>query len=664
MSQQLIYMNVGIVIITIIAFIFFTQRAKLKASGQFEVKRKRKIHNRFALYYNNVLIRNRFRRIVQMYSSLSCYDSDTMKEQSVQLFERSIITAACMPLGALLFMRDVTITMLTVAIAYVYYNSTIEKSIDKVYVDVMKECSFAIQSMSDKYRGCDNIATAVLSADKGKLLQMPLNSIYEILTDVEGEERLYEFQKMYPVRILKTLGNVCYIVNEGGDTKLKGGQSAFVQDLSALRQECDAEVRRLEKTRIAFKSLANLSLAGLFILPVEYLYLSSKIPGTVLLLKGMYGMVVQALLLIATIVAYYIISIINRPTVVNQVDKVQVIDDFSKRKRVKRFIADIIPKKYKSRVKLNLLIKDSISSKDLCYIYTCKVLFSIAAFVITFVVVILFTVTARYNVYNNYGSLGFIPQTNMTEREHVGIVRVDNQLMGLEEKDFVKMAEEDLAKLYKGNISGLSDLDALNHADRITTKRNTYTSLTFHWWFVLLAYAGALVAWRLPEMSLMLRKKLVEYEATEDIMQMQTMMIVLSNTKMDVLRALYWLEKQSTIHAAPLRFAYHEYTSDPIGALDRLEACSANLDFKRLVHKLKSSVYTLSLQDSFADVYLDKQQSLSMREMLQGETLESKKNWAKMIAVVPPAISLIGAFILPILILGIKELSDSLSLYQ
>jgi hypothetical protein len=669
MSKELIIMNLGIVVATIIAFIFFTGREKLKQSGQYELQRKRKLHNRFTIYHNNVFLRTRFRRIVQMYASLSCYDQDTVKMQSVQLFERSLATALLMPAVVLVTMKDVTVTILVACIGYIYYNTTIEKEIDKIYVNVMKECSFSIQSMSDQYRGTDNVAMSVLNCDKGKLLAMPLNSIYEILTSVDGEERLYQFQRTYPVRILKTLGNVCYIVHEDGDTKTANGDSSFNQDLTALRQECDAEIRRLEKTRIAFKSLAVLSLVGIIIMPIEYLWLTQQIPGTILLIKGMYGMVVQAILILATIIAYYVISVINRPSVVNQIDKVQWIDNLGKRKQVKDFIKNVIPKKYKTRVKLNLLVKDSISSKDMYYIYTSKCVFSVIAFIATFIVICVFTVTARSNIKTNYGSLGFIPSAETTEREYLGVVRTDDYIMSLDEEEWEELTSREdgdmaIAKLYQGNISGLSEWDALNHADRIKTKYETYQNLTFHWWFFLIAYAAALVAWRIPEISLKLRKKLVEYEATEDILQMQTMMIVLSNTKMDVLRALYWLEKQSTIHSAPLLYAYHEYTSDPEGALDRLAASSANLDFKRLVHKLKSAVYTLSLHDSFADVFLDKQQSLAMREMLQGEALESKKNWAKMIAIVPPAISLIGFFILPILILGIQELTDSLSMYM
>lgn len=173
-------------------------------------------------------------------------------------------------------------------------------------------------------------------------------------------------------------------------------------------------------------------------------------------------------------------------------------------------------------------------------------------------------------------------------------------------------------------------------------------------------YAAGIVAWHAPEVSLRMRKKLVLYEAANDVSQLQTMMIVLSETKMDVYNALIWLEKQSTVHKAAIRRCHYSYIADPMKALEELERMSPINDFKRILRKLKSSVYTLSLKDAFSDMSLDKAQSLTLREMLRNEELEQRKNSAKLIAVAPAAIALIGCFIGPVLILGITEMMDTM----
>lgn len=660
-TTQLILLNITWPIITIFAVIYFVNRDKLKRSGKELLERRRKIHNRYVFLYNNVFTRKRFRRIVEQYSTLACYNKDLVKEKSVTLFTRSLAIAISMPVLALIFLKDVIFAILTALVGYIYYDITVDKEIDKVYTEIIKEISMCIASIRERYMECENIPTAILLSDKGKHLEQPIKQLYDMLTDVEPEERLHEFCRTSPIRLLKTLAITCYIVNENGDSRKPGGMSCFSEELTTLRQEADTEIRRLTKTKIAFKSLPLVTLIGLACTPIADGFLLGQIPGTALLVKGLYGSIEKALLIVATIVIYYIISILNKPSVVNQVDKVLIIDNLCSKKKVRDWLANIIPKAYKKRYKLDLLMKDSISSKNLNYIYLSKVIYSVSLFIITLIVLMCFVFTARSALWNNHTSLSFIPDTIvMTEKMKMQLTELDEYYMTQPRK----LSEEETLAIVKGRLRGLNELDYTSQVDRLSKKWDKYYALSFKWYFVLIAYGAAIIGWYIPNISLMLRRMLVQYESSEDVMQLQTLAIVLSNTKMDVLKALYWLEKQSTIHKAPLRFAYHEYTSDPELALDRLFSSVANKDFKRLVSKLKSAVYNVSLEDAFSDMVLDKEQSLRLREMLQDEALESKKQWAKLLASAPLMIMLVGGFVGPILILGLTDLMKMLGTLQ
>ena len=161
-------------------------------------------------------------------------------------------------------------------------------------------------------------------------------------------------------------------------------------------------------------------------------------------------------------------------------------------------------------------------------------------------------------------------------------------------------------------------------------------------------------------MVLQLRKTLIQFEAVEDIMQLQTMAIILSATDMDAFKGIYWMEKQSAIHKEIIRYCYHEYTADPIQALDNLKKKTDNIEFHKIINKFKSASLTLSLGDAFNDMKMDKTQAMYMRDAKQAENLESKKQNAKLICVVPGGLALIGLFVLPIIILGFTQLTGSL----
>ena len=140
-------MNLGIVVATVIAFLYFTAKAKAKTNRDYAMKQKKKLHVRFVAYYNNILIRGPFRRITEMYASLSCYDSDNVKEQSVQLFERNVAIMILIPIVSFIVMRDALITVLMGFMGYVYYESVIEEENDKIYVKLMQECSMTVSSV-------------------------------------------------------------------------------------------------------------------------------------------------------------------------------------------------------------------------------------------------------------------------------------------------------------------------------------------------------------------------------------------------------------------------------------------------------------------------------------------------------------------------------------
>lgn len=663
MSNSIIYMNIGLIVATIIAFVFFTGRAKAKASKDYALKQKRKLHIRFTNYYNNLIVRGPFRRIVEMYASLSCYDSDSVKEESVKLFERNVGIMLLLPVVSFIVMKDTLIFVLMAFMGYVYYQSVIEKENDKIYVKLMEECSMTISSVREKYLETDNIPLAILYAEKSKYLETPMNNIYRILTDTDGAQRLESFQRSYPVPIIKTFANTCYIVNENGANKRSDGSDSFSNDMTILRQECDSEIRRLTKQKIAFNSLQLLSLAGLIIMPAFEWYLLTQIPGTASLLKGFYGVAVHVAIMITTMYSYWYISTSCRPSVVNQIDKIGFIDNLSKNKNVSNFVKNIQTKKFKRTLKLNELINNSLSAKDIKYIYTAKPIFAVGGFIGAFIILLFGTITVRDSFYNNYNSLSFIPQTT-TETQHNQIVRMDNDFLELSYKEYLEYDDELLQSYVKGRITGLADSDAVEQAKRLRTKYENYHNAHYQWWWWIVCYGVAIICWYIPEFSLITRKKLVQYEATNDVSQLQTMMIVLSETKMDVYKAICWLERQSTVHKAAIRACHFSYIADPLKALDKLEKSSPINDFKRLLRKLKSSVYTLSLQDAFSDMQLDKAQTLTITEMLRNEELDQRKNSAKLIAVAPAALALVGCFIGPVLILGVSEMIDTLTNLQ
>lgn len=654
--KLLIIANVIIWVGAIAAFPVLLARNKAKAAGKLDVVKQQKIHNKFIKYRTNVFTRARFREIERIYATFACYDVNQIESECVKVFEGAVKASVAIPIIAGLAMRDILMFALACLVGYIYYNISVSKASDKINEKIHTELAVCVQSIRDKYKECDNIPKAVLDCDKGTMLERPITEIYEILTDKQGQERLDRFCALSPIRLIKTLATCCFIVNETGDHSDATTDSSFAEDLINIRQEVDAEVRRLFNIRIAFKSLPIIALLGIFIMPIEEWYLLNQIPGTSKLIKGTYGMILKVLIVVITAVAYYAISIIMRPSVVAESDRGKFIDQQLLNRKFKQFIKDLLPKDQKTIDKVMGKINGALSQKDMYYVYASKVFYGALGFCFTFVFTVLFVILTRSYMYHNYKPLNFTAQTPMKEELYLQVVAMDAEYMEYDEP----LEDEELLKFCKGRLRGLKELELMTQRDRLAEKYRIYKGMVWTWKWGLLPIIASIVCWFIPEFVLMFRKSLVQYEATEDVMQLQTMAIILSATDMDVFKGLFWMEKQSSVHKEIIRYCYHEYTSDPLGALDNLKEKTDNVEFRKIINKFKSASVRLSLADAFYDMKFDKQQAMYMRDAKQAENLESKKQNAKLACVVPGGLALIGLFVLPIIILGFTQLTSSL----
>jgi hypothetical protein len=178
---------------------------------------------------------------------------------------------------------------------------------------------------------------------------------------------------------------------------------------------------------------------------------------------------------------------------------------------------------------------------------------------------------------------------------------------------------------------------------------------------LLIVYAGVLIAANLPRVMLMFRRWLLTTETEEDVLQMQTIIAILMNTPIDTLETLEWLARQSKIHKSALIDCYHEYPSDPEVALGRLKANSSSAEFARICDKLMLTIHQVALRDAFSDLVSERAHVLRIREITQEKILMRKRGIAGVLSMAPLAVLAVLHLLVPIGILGFRELSDAMA---
>lgn len=652
-QQQIIAIWVGCLLGGLALIPYFLRKAKRKASGATEKFSIIKVEKKYQRYSTNFLTRKRFNTIIKSYQALSCMTEPQVKNKSVKIFEKAIKVSTAIPVFLLITTRDPIVALLGVLISLVYYTITVEKDIDEMYRVIVKEVSELVQSISLNYMEYNNIPRSVLEGDRGEYLAIIVDEMYSILTDVNSKKRLNDFIAKSPLKLLCELVEICQITNDHGDSFNDRGESKFIEQLGVIEKEVNLEIRTLHIQKMKFNMLDKVALAGIILMPIVDWYLLDQIPGTAIIVKGVMGLSIKVFIMLLTIAAYYVISTINKKSVVSSTDFSEMVYQISQEKRCKKFIDTIKPKAYKNVIKVEATLEESLSSHTVDTFYAAKAFYMAFMAVLGLVLAIAFVFTAKAAIYNNTGTLSFIPIL-VEKRVQEDIDIMDGIYMKMDEKP----RGDDLLNFVEDSVRNLNMLDIQDQAKRLQKKWDTYTSIQFQWYYIIVIYLMGVVGWFIPNLQIKLRKFMVKFEAEDDASQLQTVMITLAGTGLSVYEVLHRLLDLSTIHKSSISYACQTFVRDPEFSLDILSENSRVPEFKRMCTKLKKAIYNLPIQDAFRNIVVEKEQSLALKEMDAVNMVNKKANLANLLAAAPVACVLILQTLLPLMILGFSQILD------
>ena len=630
-----------------------TKRKKNKALAA--KKHKLDVAKRFKYLNDNFLTRNTFRRVYSQLANLSIYSVEEVMELAVKYYTTALGMSILVIMVVAIAFRDITATLLGCVFAAVLFNVVIMKRIDATHFAVVKEFSSTLSSIRETYTIVGNIPDAIAECRTGKLLPKALDRIYLILTATDAEDRLEEFYRTVPFPMLQTLAGVCYVLNDAGDEVNERGISAFKNAITLLKNEADLEVRKLTQQKLMFSFLEYLPLLPLPFVGVLEWFLTTYLPGTAVILNGMLGYISQTVIILLALLAYWYITNVTSPNAVRHDDRSRLVDAFLYWKPFnEKILPNILPKKAKTKAKLEKELKGALSNKDVPYIYASKVLAAGTTFIATVFLLTCFTFMARGFVYDNIKAASFLAGGDMTVEEANKRHEMDNEVLSWSYKPSTSTLVSN--NFIKGYFPDMAEMQIQEEANRIIAKYNSYHSLGFHWWFVLVAELLAVFAWFAPGIMLDLRKKLVMAEEEEDVLQLQTMLAILRYTNLETMATLYWLSRQSQIHKSAITYAYHEYPSDPELSIERLRDKSNLPEFKQICERLLSTVSNVTLKEAFSDLEAERDHMLRIREMVQQQAIQKKRRQCSPISRAPLMAMVVGHFLVPIVLLAFNEI--------
>lgn len=629
---------------------------KTKEQKEFEqARRYRKLYNFLSRFFiTQFYIEGIYRKL----ANLSIYKKDELNELSVKFFVISWGGGLGLIVAGILLFNDVLNVIIVATFGFLLTNVIIDKQLDRMNEKVIKATSVLLSSIRQEYLRTGSVVEAITDAPCPKILKKPMDEIASILTSADSELKFEEFSSSTPYRVLQTLASICYHINNEGDTEDQFGQSNFVQALTILMSDVNAELQKIDYRKKRFGKIEYLPLLPIFgITPIET-YFMSIMPGTALIYMGPIGYLTKTITVLSSMICYLIVSRINADLPVKQDDRSDMIMRFLKKPAFRRLIKDIAPKN-KARFKVQRNLKLALSRMTVEEFYAKKLISGALAFILAVVTIFSTTSLGREFIRTSTQELSLVATQDKTGFQEQAIRNLDNEYFANRELyDTNQVAMNDLIKKH---LPSLTDLQVQDQIKRLQNKARTLENAYFKWWFFWVAVLVGLIGWYAPNLMLSIRKILIQTEEEEDFLQIQTLVSILMNTNIDTLDLLYQLSQQSRIHKEMFLYAFHGYPSNPELELARLKSKTPIIQFKQFLSKLELTISDLSLKEAFGDLLIEREHMVRMRESSTRHSINRRRSIASPLSMIPLGALVIGVFLIPIGILGYNEFMNALN---
>ena len=644
-----------IVLVAILgAGIFIVLNSRRTAKDQ-EVSKIKMYLKMYTFLTNFFLTQGKMLKITAQISALSIYSRNEIQMLATKYMIISTSVSTGMIIATMFLFKDVISILISVTFALVINNILIDKQIEKVTTEVYKALKHTLSAIRQEYMRLESVPEAIAEADIHPLLRKPFDEIYTILTSANGELKLLRFYEANPFRAIQTFAGICFNINNSGDEKDSYGQSNYVNALTMLTTDVNAEIQRLVTMKAKFGIIEYLPIVPIFAINLIESYFISIMPGTAMIYKGMLGYLGRVLTMLSSIGAYSIITSISSINPIKEDDRSPISNRLLENNQFKQFIFDISPKNHKKR-KLENRLKLALSRKSVMHVYTDKVIWSIGTFIAAILITISIVSLGRDFTMNSTQQLSLVASDEMDGFSKQQILELDYSYFNRE----VEWTDEEFMLNVKAAMPSLTDLQAIDQVKRIKDKEKALHRAYFHWYYMVIVIAVTCLVWQVPNALLMLRRSLVRTEAEEDFLQLQTLMAILMNTEIDTLESLWQMTQHSRIHKNMLMYAYHSYPSDPEKEIVRLQSKTPIIEFKRFIGKLLLTISDLSLDEAYGDLKIERDHMIRVREIATMEAINKRRALAGPVSLAPLGFLVLFELLIPLGYLGIQEFMGAL----
>lgn len=649
-----IYTAVAYIVLVMTIFLIYMavqkRRAKkININKKLNSRGKNKFYFLYRLFKVIPFVNKIFYKVIKNTESVYPADQMSIYKEATKTMMKSMGLAGVAIL-ATLFMADGDLWYLMMGImaAVVLFHYSITSTFQKMEYKLLEQMVLFLSVIRHHYRRSYIVEDAV----EDTLDEIPyeiglhITKIHEILISPILEEKTEEYTSTAPNRFLLLLLSICTSSKEYGN-----GDDAFLDSLSHLKEEVNAELLHQRGIKDAFAILNGICLCVVFLLKPCEAWATSNMPELAAFYTGMGGKAFMIVIFIITFICYYLIEALKE-TKRGELVQYNVWSKISSLPFISVVLNKIVNKNYLKARRLNENMKEVGDHTGPKAFLVKQYIFALITFVFFNCTVLVNIVQEKLTMLNEY-TVEF--DANIVPNERY------RKVMEQASKDYVELMkdvkEPDTEQIKQQLVqSGTvrNETYALLVAEEVTQKLNEYHTTYFKWYTLIFAIGAALIAYNCPMWYLKFKCKLSVQNKEEEVGQFQTLILILMNADgMGMSEILEWLSRFAYSFKATIDDCIIELESGERRALEKMKMSEDNQSFQMFVDCLLATDET-DIKSAFSEIAIDREHSLKERERINKKMLEERSGNAKMIAFIPSMILLFGYLLGPMLILAVK----------
>lgn len=555
---------------------------------------------------------------------------------------------------------DLYMSLIVIVGVLIISEKMIDIGITSVSDKILRQMPEAFTSIRHAFHEHGMIEESFNSAidDLGEKEIVPqLKRVRDAMTSENPEIELERYYDTAPNRFLKLFAGVSYLTLELGDRKIDGS-SVYLRNLNNILSDIYLEILKRDKINYMFRSLTIIAVVPLVCIKPLQGWAEANFPALSNFYASSIGFIVQSLIVISIFVSYLALRIIREDSEEIKFDRVSNTrwqDKLYKNQYVKMIVDAFKPRENTRKYRREtIIIKNTNSYLTVEWLYINKLTAAAVAFVLSIILMFNIQYIDLNSVYTqiseeflSFGQLS--PQQEaaakaLNERDKSYIEKYKNKNVTKEQLSM------ELADQATGEIDNVS-------VDRIYGKINKVQNSYLKYWQVLICLGIAFIAYLGPTAILMIRNKIREMEKENEIMQFQSIILMLMYIdRIDVQTILEWLCRFSYAFKEPIATALNNYESGAERALAELKESVPYKDFVRIVEQLESAVERIPIRAAFDELETERGFYHERRKEGNERLVQKKVTYGKVLGFMPLIILIGGYLVAPLMIVSIMQM--------